>query len=163
MGMMETLPGLEETQPADATEVLTFRLGREEYCINILKVREIRGFEQPTRLAHAPHFILGVINLRGVIVPIVDMRLKFGCERADFDEFTVVIVLALGDRTVGIVADSVSDVLRIEASDVRPAPEIDNVIDASCITGLVSMDDRMLILVDIERLMTGPDMGLVAG
>ncbi len=164
MGMMETIPGLQGAAgTADASlEVLTFRLGTEEYCIDILKVREIRGYEPPTRLANAPHFIKGVINLRGVIVPIVDMRLRFGCESAEYDDFTVVIILALGERTVGIVVDSVSDVMRIEAGEVRPAPEIDNVVDASCITGLVSIEQRMLILIDIERLMAGADMGLVS-
>lgn len=161
MGMMDTLPALGPAPAGAATEVLTFRLGHEEYCIDILKVREIRGYEAPTRLANAPHFIKGVINLRGVIVPIVDMRLRFGCDDAGYDDFTVVIILALGERTVGMVVDSVSDVLRIEPGEVRPAPEIDNVIDASCITGLVSLEQRMLILIDIERLMSGADMGLV--
>ena len=144
-----------------ASEYLTFRLGEEEYAIDILKVQEIRGYEPPTAIAYAPPFIKGVINLRGIIVPIVDMRLKFGCERADYDEFTVVIILALGDRTVGIVVDSVSDVLKIESSEIKPAPEIDDVIDASCIMGLASIGERMLILVDIEKLMTSADMALM--
>lgn len=159
MGVMERIGDL---PVAAASEYLTFRLGQEEYCIDILKVREIRGYEQPTRIANSPAFIRGVVNLRGIIVPIVDMRLKFGCERADYDEFTVVIILALGERTVGIVVDSVSDVLKIESSEIKPAPEIDDVIDASCIMGLASIGERMLILVDIVKLMSAADMGLVA-
>jgi purine-binding chemotaxis protein CheW len=159
MGVMEKIGDL---PLAGTSEYLTFRLGEEEYCIDILKVREIRGYEPPTRIANAPDFIRGVVNLRGVIVPIVDMRLKFGCAKAEYNEFTVVIILALGERTVGIVVDSVSDVMKIQPEDIKDAPEIDNVIDDSCITGLASISDRMLILVDIERLMSSTDMGLVA-
>lgn len=159
MGVMERIGDLART---GASEYLTFRLGREEYCIDILKVREIRGYEQPTRIANAPAFIRGVVNLRGTIVPIVDMRMKFGCENADYNEMTVVVILALGERTVGVVVDSVSDVLKLEAADIKDAPEIDDVIDASCITGLASVGERMLILLDIEKLMAGTDMGLVS-
>jgi len=144
-----------------ATEFLTFRLGSEEYCIDILKVREIRGYEPPTRIANAPAFIRGVINLRGLIVPIFDLRLKFNCEQAPYDDFTVVIILALGERTVGVVVDSVSDVLQIQPDLVRAAPQIDTGVDDSCITGLASVDERMLIVLDIERLMGGADMGLM--
>ncbi|NBS48130.1 MAG: chemotaxis protein CheW [Betaproteobacteria bacterium] len=153
---------MSSNRPAQlATEFLTFRLGSEEYCIDILKVREIRGYEPPTRIANAPSFIRGVINLRGLIVPIVDLRLKFSCDEAPYDDFTVVIILALGERTVGVVVDSVSDVLQIEPELVREAPQIDTVVDDSCITGLASVGERMLIVLDIERLMSGADMGLL--
>ena len=160
MGVMEKIS---ELSLAGTGEYLTFRLGREEYCIDILKVREIRGYEPPTRIANSPAFIRGVVNLRGTIVPIVDLRMKFGCESADYNEMTVVIILALGDRTVGVVVDSVSDVLKLEPNDIKDAPEIDNVVDSTCIRGLASVAERMLILLDIERLMAGSDMGLVAG
>ena len=149
-----------EIVAAGAREYLTFRLGQEEYGIDILKVQEIRGYEAPTRIAHAPAFIKGVINLRGTIVPIVDMRLRFGCAQADYDSFTVVVILNLRERVVGIVVDSVSDVMELAPEQLRPAPDLESSIDAQCIRGLSSVGERMLILLDIERLMAGVDMGL---
>ena len=145
-----------------AREYLTFRLGEEEYGIDILKVQEIRGYEQPTRIANAPEFIKGVVNLRGTIVPIVDMRLRFNCSNVEYNAFTVVIILNLRSRVVGIVVDSVSDVMALAADAVRPAPDIESAIDSGCILGLGSVGERMLILLDIERLMGNVDMGLVA-
>lgn len=144
-----------------AREYLTFRLDREEYGIDILKVQEIRGYESPTRIANAPSFIKGVVNLRGTIVPIVDMRLKFNCEKAVYDSFTVVIILNLRQRIVGIVVDSVSDVMGLASENLRAAPDIESVIDSDSVLGLGSLGDRMLILLDIEKLMSGVDMGLV--
>jgi purine-binding chemotaxis protein CheW len=141
-------------------EYLTFRLGEEEYGIDILKVQEIRGYEQPTRIANAPSFIKGVVNLRGVIVPIVDMRLKFNLGSAEYNDFTVVIILNLGARVVGIVVDSVSDVMELSPEQIRPAPEVGAVVDADFITGLGTLNDRMLILIEIERLMAAADMAL---
>lgn len=142
-------------------EYLVFALGNEEYGIDILKVQEIRGYEPPTRIAHAPEFIKGVVNLRGTIVPIVDMRLKFNCSKAEYNSFTVVIILNLHRRVVGIVVDSVSDVMELAADNVRSAPDIESAIDSSCIVGLGSVAERMLILLDIEKLMSSVDMGLV--
>jgi purine-binding chemotaxis protein CheW len=142
-------------------EFLTFRLGAEEYGIDILKVQEIRSYEQPTRIANAPAFIKGVVNLRGVIVPIVDLRLKLGCETAEYNSFTVAIVLNVKGRVVGAVVDSVSDVLALDADQVKPAPEMSSAIDTAYITGIGSVADRMLILMDIEGLMASPEMGLV--
>ena len=143
-------------------EYLTFRLGAEEYGIDILKVQEIRGYEPPTRIANSPEFIKGVVNLRGTIVPIVDMRLKFNCAQAEYNSFTVVIILNLGHRIVGIVVDSVSDVMELAPEQVRAAPEIDASIDNSAVVGLGSVGERMLILLDIEKLMSSVDMGLVS-
>jgi purine-binding chemotaxis protein CheW len=137
-------------------------LDQEEYGIDILKVQEIRGYEKPTRLANAPEFIKGVVNLRGTIVPIVDMRLKFNCAKAEYNDFTVVIILHLRNRIVGIVVDSVSDVMELPADSIKAAPEIDSVIDSSAVMGLGSVGERMLILLDIEKLMSGLDMGLIA-
>ncbi len=142
-------------------EFLTFRLGGEEYGIDILKVQEIRSYEVPTRIANAPPFIKGVVNLRGVIVPIVDLRLKLGCDSADYNGFTVVIVLNVKGRVVGAVVDSVSDVLELAPDAIKPAPEIASAVDASFITGIGSVSDRMLILMDIESLMASAEMGLV--
>ena len=152
-------------QTAAPGEYLTFRLGAEEYGIDILRVQEIRSYEQPTRIANAPAFIKGVVNLRGVIVPIVDLRLKLGCLNdqglAEYNQFTVVIVLNVRHRVVGAVVDSVSDVLALGAAAIRPAPQLNSTIDASFITGIGSVQDRMLILMDIEALMGSSDMGLM--
>lgn len=159
MGMMEKM---DELSTSGAREYLTFRLDQEEYGIDILKVQEIRGYEPPTRIANAPEFIKGVVNLRGTIVPIVDMRLKFNCANAEYNNFTVVIILNLRTRVVGIVVDSVSDVMELSPDNIKAAPDIESVIDNGCILGLGSVGERMLILLDIEKLMSGVDMGLVA-
>ena len=144
------------------SEFLTFRLGAESYGIEILKVQEIRGYETPTAIANAPAFIKGVVNLRGVIVPILDLRIKFQLAQASYDEFTVVIILNVAGRVVGVVVDSVSDVLTLAAESIRPTPEFaTSTFDARYITGLGAVDDQMLILLDIEKLMTGADMALV--
>ena len=149
------------TPTAGGGEFLTFRLGGEEYGIDILRVQEIRSYEQPTRIANAPHFIKGVVNLRGVIVPIIDLRLKLGCESAEYNAFTVVIVLNVKGRVVGAVVDSVSDVLELTRDHIKPAPELQSNVDGSFITGIGSVGERMLILMDIEGLMSSADMGLI--
>ena len=145
-------------------EFLTFTLGREEYGIDILKVQEIRGYEQPTRIANAPSFIKGVVNLRGVIVPILDLRIKFKLGQVSYDEFTVAIILNIAGRVVGVVVDSVSDVLTLASDAIRPTPEFASAtFDTNYITGLGTIDEQMIILLDIEKLMTGADMALVDG
>lgn len=142
-------------------EFLTFRLGNEEYGIEILKVQEIRGYDSVTQIANAPDFIKGVVNLRGIIVPILDMRIKFRLNCVEYNQFTVVIILNVAGRVMGIVVDGVSDVIELEANQVRPAPEFGTAIDTEYITGLGTVADRMLILIDIERLMSNSDMGLL--
>ena len=142
-------------------EYLTFRLGQEEYGIDILKVQEIRSYEQPTRIANAPAFVKGVVNLRGVIVPIVDLRLKLGCDSVEYNSFTVVVVLNVRGRVVGAVVDSVSDVLQLSGEAIKPAPEMNTSVDTRFITGIGSIGERMLILMDIEALMSSADMGLI--
>jgi purine-binding chemotaxis protein CheW len=159
---MSAMNKLSETASVGAREYLTFKLGREEYGIDILKVQEIRGYEPPTRIANVPAFVKGVVNLRGTIVPIVDMRLKFNCDNAQYDTFTVVIILNLRHRIVGIVVDSVSDVMELAAENLRSAPDVESVIDSNSVVGLGSLGDRMLILLDIETLMSAVDMGLVS-
>jgi len=144
------------------SEFLTFRLGAESYGIEILKVQEIRGYETPTVIANAPSFIKGVVNLRGVIVPILDLRIKFSLNDPRYDNFTVAIILNVADRVIGVVVDSVSDVLTLAADSIRATPEFaSTTFDTQYITGLAAVDDRMLILLDIENLMTGADMALV--
>jgi purine-binding chemotaxis protein CheW len=141
-------------------EFLTFRLGSEEYGIDILRVQEIRSYEQPTRIANTPEFLRGVVNLRGVIVPIVDLRLKLSCP-AEFNAFTVVIVLNVKGRVIGAVVDSVSDVCELGGDAIKPAPAMNSMVDMSFITGIANVGERMLILMDIEALMSASDMGLI--
>ncbi len=145
-------------------EVLSFKLGAEEYGIDILRVQEIRGYEPPTRIANAPGFMKGVVNLRGVIVPIVDMRMCFMLDDVKYDAFTVVIILNVAGRTVGIVVDSVSDVLELRPDQIKAAPEFNGSVADTHITGLGTVktgdDERMLILLDIEQMMASADMGL---
>jgi len=145
----------------DAREYLTFRLGKEEYGLNILNVQEIRGYDAVTKIANSPPFIKGVINMRGVIVPIIDMRIRFNLGEATYDEFTVVIILNIGKRVIGMVVDAVSDVTSLQNDQVRPAPEFGTVLDTAYIDGLATVDERMIIVIDIEKLMTAEDMGLV--
>ena len=145
---------------ATAGEFLTFTLGQEEYGVDILKVQEIRGYDAVTRLPDAPDYIKGVINLRGTIVPVIDMRVKFRLE-AKVDALTVMIVLNVADRVVGMVVDSVSDVVQLSAEQIRAMPEVGTGIDRRFLTGIGALDERMLILLDIEGLMTSTEMGLV--
>ena len=141
-------------------EYLAFRLGDEEYGIDILKVQEIRGYEPATKLASVPSFILGLSNLRGAIVPIIDLRIKFRLGEAKYDHLTVTIILNIGTRIVGIVVDSVSDVMALSPEQIRPAPSMGTMMDTGNLMGLGTLEGRMLILVDIERLITSSDMGL---
>jgi len=144
-----------------AGEYLTFVLGSEEYGLEILKVQEIRGFDAVTQIANTPSFIKGVVNLRGKIVPIVDLRIKFNLGKVEYNEFTVVIILNLRGRVVGIVVDGVSDVMDLNESHIREVPDLVSNIDTQYILGLASIDERMLILVDIERLMNSQEMELM--
>ncbi len=142
-------------------EFLIFTLGDEEYGIDILKVQEIRGYDQVTRIANTPAFIKGVTNLRGVIVPIIDLRVKFAQKNVVYNENTVVIVLNFENRVVGIVVDGVSDVLSLTQEQIRPAPEFAVTLSTEYLTGLGSLGDRMLILVDIEKLLSSEEMELI--
>lgn len=141
-------------------EFLAFTLGDEEYGIDIQKVQEIRGYEAVTRIANAPEFIKGVVNLRGIIVPIVDMRIKFNLGTPTYNELTVVIILNISGRVMGVVVDSVSDVITLTAEQIKPAPEM-GAFNTDYLIGLGTLDDRMLILIDIDRLMSSGEMGLI--
>lgn len=162
-----SLPAASTDKPAgnpvttNLREFLAFKLGAEEYGIDILRVQEIRSYEEPTRIANAPPFVKGVVNLRGVIVPIIDMRLKFNLAQATYDAFTVVIVLNIRSRVVGMVVDAVSDVITLTPDQLRPVPEFSSAIASDHILAIGAVEERMLILVDIEKLMTSAEMGLV--
>ncbi|RBA24875.1 chemotaxis protein CheW [Herminiimonas fonticola] len=151
----------DKQQSLSGNEVLAFTLGQEEYGIDILKVQEIRGYDAVTKIANAPEFIKGVINLRGVIVPIVDMRIMFNLGEPSYDQFTVVIILNMGNRVVGMVVDSVSDVITLSAEQIKPAPEMGTTMKSDYLLGLGTIEERMLILVDIDLLMSSSDMGLI--
>jgi purine-binding chemotaxis protein CheW len=142
-------------------EALAFTLGREEYGINILKVQEIRGYESVTYIANAPNYIKGVINLRGFIVPIIDMRIRFNLGTPTYDQFTVVIILNVSGRVIGMVVDSVSDVITLNQDQIKPAPEMGTALDTDYLIGLGTIDKRMLILVDIDKLLSGSELGLI--
>jgi purine-binding chemotaxis protein CheW len=146
----------------NATEVLSFRLGGEEYAISILKVQEIRGYDAVTRIASAPEYLKGVVNLRGIIVPIVDMRIKFNVGTATYDAFTVVIVLNINNHTIGMVVDSVSDVVTLTPDQIKPAPEMGASVAGEFLQGLGTVGERMLILLDIDGLLGSEEMGLLA-
>jgi len=146
---------------AASGEYLTFTLGTEEYGIDILKVQEIRGYDAVTKIANAPSFIKGVINLRGVIVPIVDLRIKFNLGSFTYDQFTVVIILNIGKRVMGIVVDGVSDVIQLSSDNLHASPEFGSILDTRYIRGLGTVEERMIIVVDIERLMSSQEMSLV--
>lgn len=148
----------------DNKEYLVFILAEQEYGIDILKVQEIRGYEAQsvTRIANVPAFIKGVTNLRGVIVPIVDLRIKFNLEEVSYDHQTVVVILNLDSRVVGVVVDGVSDVLNLTKSQISDAPQFgSSVLSTEYLTGIGTVGERMLILVDIEKLMTSEEMALV--
>jgi len=154
-----TVPG--SAQEANASEFLTFRLAEEEYGIEILKVQEIRGYEAVTSIANAPAFIKGIVNLRGTIVPIIDMRIKLGLSKVEYNQFTVVIILNVSGHVIGLVVDGVSDVTLLAAEQIRPAPDLGMTLNTAYITGLGTIGNRMIILVDIEKFMSSDDMALI--
>lgn len=145
------------------SEYLTFTLASETYGIDILKVQEIRGYDSVTRIANTPEYIKGVINLRGVIVPIVDLRIKLGVGEVSYHEFTVVIIINVMGKVMGIVVDGVSDVVALTQEAIKPAPEFGSALDTRYITGLGTMNDEMLILVDIEKLVTSEELHVADG
>jgi purine-binding chemotaxis protein CheW len=142
-------------------EALTFTLGEEEYGIDIQKVQEIRTYENVTRIAGAPDFIKGIVNLRGIIVPVLDMRIKFSLSAPTYDELTVMIILSIAGKVIGMVVDGVSDVITLGPEQIRPAPSMGTALDTDYLIGLGTLDDRMLILIDIDRLMSSVEIGLV--
>jgi purine-binding chemotaxis protein CheW len=138
-------------------QYLTFVMDEEEYGVDILSVQEIRGWEKTTKIPNSPHYLKGVINLRGTIVPIVDLRVKFNLASVEYTPITVVIVLKLafdeGDRTVGIVVDAVSDVYSIVEDEIRESPDVTNSANNSFIKGLANVNDKMVIILELDKLL----------
>lgn len=154
-----------QTTPAHEnpiSEWLTFKLGNEEYGIDILSVQEIRSYEKVTRIANAPPMVKGIINLRGVIVPIVDMRIRFNLEATSYNSFTVVIVLNIGQQVVGMVIDGVSDVITLSPAQMRPAPALSGGLGTDHLLAIGSTEERTLLLLDIQKLMRSAEMGLLS-
>jgi len=142
-------------------EVLVFVLGKEEYGVDILKVQEIRGYEKVTPIPAAPAYLKGVINLRGIIVPVIDLRIKFGLADPKYDSFTVVIILRLASRVIGMVVDGVSDVVALAPSEVKPAPQLGSLVDSSFLAGLATQGERMVLLLDIEKFLSSAELNLL--
>jgi purine-binding chemotaxis protein CheW len=158
---VDTTASIDSHSSRVSLEFLAFRLGSEEYGIDIQKVREIRGYDAVTHIANSPEFIKGVVNLRGIIVPIIDMRIKFNLGTPTYDQFTVVIILNIAERLMGIVVDSVSDVITLQAAQIKPAPDMGAALGSTHMIGLGVVDERMLILMDIDKLMSSGEMGLI--
>jgi purine-binding chemotaxis protein CheW len=153
---------LARTAAKEATrEVLVFVLGAEEYGVDILKVQEIRGYDKVNAIPGAPPYLKGVMNLRGAIVPIIDLRIKFALPEARYDDFTVVVILRVGGRIIGMVVDGVSDVVQLTASEIRPAPNLGAMVDHSYLAGVAARGERMVMLMDIERFLSSGEMDLL--
>ncbi len=144
------------------SQFLTFTLGQEEYGVDILRVQEIRGWHQVTRVPNAPAHMLGVLNLRGTIVPIIDMRMRFHLAKVEYNPITVIIVLSVhsanGEHVFGIVVDSVSDVLDVKGSDVKAKPDFGAAVNTDFINGLATVQDHMVMLLDIDKLMNADEV-----
>ena len=156
---------MDATQTPSSTamsgQYLTLRLGGEEYAIDILRVQEIRSYEEPTSMVNSPSFVKGVVNLRGVIVPIVDLRMKLNIANVEYNEFTVVIILNVKGTVIGAVVDGVSDVVTLDAKSIKPAPQFESSIESRFIVGLANLAERMLIVMNIETLMSNSELGMM--
>ena len=142
-------------------QYLTLRLGGEEYAIYILRVQEIRSYEETTSMVNSPSFVKGVVNLRGVIVPIVDLRMKLNIANVEYNEFTVVIILNVKGTVIGAVVDGVSDVVTLDSKIIKPAPQFESSIESRFIVGLANIGERMLIVMNIETLMSHSELGMM--
>jgi purine-binding chemotaxis protein CheW len=142
----------------EGSQYLTFQLGEELYGVDILRVQEIKGYTTVTKIPNTPPHIKGVLNLRGTIVPIVELRTKFGMPTIDYTMFTVIVVVVVRDRIMGLVVDSVSDVLNIDKNDIQPPPQFGSKVDVSVLTGIGKSGDKLVALLNIDRLLTESEM-----
>lgn len=149
------------------SKYLTFVLATEEYAVDILRVQEIKGWNKVTPIPNTPDYICGVINLRGTIVPIIDLRLRFGLERQAYGPMTVVVVLKVisannnKERTMGIVVDAVSDVYDVTEADIKPPPDFGSVISTEFVKGLATVGEKMVIVLDIDRLLNSNELAII--
>jgi len=135
-------------------QFLTFWLNEQEYGLDLLRVREIRGFTSITAIPNMPTHIKGVMNLRGTVLPVVDLRLKFGMPEKEYNKFTVIVIAKSGEKTVGLVVDSVSDVVNIPAQQIDPPPDFGIAVDRNIVLGLLKASDRLSILLDLDKLLS---------
>ena len=142
-------------------EVLVFILGKEEYGVDILKVQEIRGYGKVTPIPGAPDYLKGVFNLRGIIVPVIDMRVKFGLAQVTYDSLTVVVILRIASRVIGVVVDGVSDVIDLAEDEIKPAPQLGSIVDHAYLAGVATKDERMVLLLDIEKFLSSGELNLL--
>jgi len=143
-------------------EFLVFSLGHEEYAIDIGNVAELRSYGPVTAIVNAPAYVKGIVNLRGRLVPIIDLRIKFGCANPNYDQFTVVVILNVASGLAGVVVDSVSDVVALTADQMKPVPSVSAADDADFVTGVGTVDDRMLVLIDLEKLLADQDVSAIS-
>jgi purine-binding chemotaxis protein CheW len=152
------VPAINEVDASGFAQFLTFVCAGEEYGVAILCVQEIKGWEGVTRVPYAPNYLLGVMNLRGVIVPVIDLRIRFGLEPRAADSSSVVIVVRVhtgqGEKTAGIVVDAVSEVYSVAPDNIKPTPDLGASSDRACVQNLASIDDKMVMLLDIDKLVT---------
>jgi purine-binding chemotaxis protein CheW len=162
---MEQLDALNDkiSFATDGSQYLTFCLGEEEYGVEILKVQEIKGYSAITPIPNTPRFLKGVMNLRGTIVPVVDLRAKFAMAEVEYNQFTVIIVLTVGTKVVGLVVDAVSDVLNIPKTDIQPTPDFGGQVDAEFIEGLAKAGEKLVVLLDIDKVLGDEELTAVAG
>jgi purine-binding chemotaxis protein CheW len=146
----------------DGSQYLTFRLAQEEYGVEILKVQEIKGYSAITPIPNTPSYLKGVMNLRGTIVPVVDLRSKFAMDEAEYNQFTVIIVVKVGPKVMGLIVDAVSDVLNIPKTDIQPTPDFGAEVDARYINGMAKAGDKLVVLLDIDRVMNAVDDATLA-
>ncbi len=141
----------------DILQLVSFMIGNEEFGVDILKVQEINKLVQITKVPNAPHFVEGVINLRGRIIPIIDLRTRLGLPKKEYDKNTRIIVIELNENTIGFIVDAVNEVLRISGSIIEPPPQISKGINTEYITAVAKLEDRLLILLDLENLLTAEE------
>lgn len=162
--MSETTDGV--NLESESSQYLTFILDNETYGVEILRVQEIKGWTPVTRIPNTPEYMQGVLNLRGTIVPIVDMRMRFDLQHVEYTPITVVIVLAVksdsGERVIGLVVDSVSDVIDVDAQDVKATPDFGTSLNTKFINGIATSNDNMVMLLDVDKLLSVEEMSVLS-
>ena len=143
---------------ADGSQYLTFTLDQEEYGVEILKVQEIKGYSAITPIPNTPSYIKGVMNLRGTIIPVVDLRSKFSLEEAEYNRFSVIIVVTVGTKVMGLVVDAVSDVLNIPNADLQAPPDFGAQVDITFIKGMTKAGEKLVILLDLDKVLGGEEL-----
>lgn len=160
---METIEAVNEAISKGASgQFVTFSVGDEEYGVEILRVQEIIGYQGFTKIPNVPSFVKGVINLRGSVVPVIDLRLKFNMAEKDYDKFTVILILEVKDRVIGIIVDAVSDVVSLLESEIQPTPDFSSGIRADFISAMGRKDDKLIIILDVDKVLSEGDLEMLA-